>query len=147
MVQLEGPAEEGTCDCGGLLFVSVGGEPVESPPDHLWLICGGVSAALVLGMAEVGTFLQLVSWFGGSWGSLALHHDLTWGGFLGQRILPLGFEILLYPSLGLQIRVVDRGCEQWCDCLLGQASPQQASQGRRAGPLGLYMCICTGAVD
>lgn len=50
MVQSEGPEEGGTCDCGGLLSVSVGcgDEPVESPPDHLWLICGGVSAGLVL---------------------------------------------------------------------------------------------------
>lgn len=37
-------------DYGGLLSVSVGhgDELVESPPDHLWLICGGVSAGLVL---------------------------------------------------------------------------------------------------
>lgn len=56
-----------------------------------------------LGMAEVGTFLQLVSWFGDSWESLALHHDLTWGEVLGQRIPPSGVGVLLYLSLGLQI--------------------------------------------
>lgn len=49
-VQSEGPAEVVEYDCGGLLSVSEGhgDELVESPPDHLWLICGGVSAGLVL---------------------------------------------------------------------------------------------------
>lgn len=38
------------CDRGWLLSVSegCGDEPFECPPDHLWLICGGVSAGLVL---------------------------------------------------------------------------------------------------
>lgn len=50
MVQSEGPEEGGACDCGGLLSVIVGcGDKLfESPPDRLWLICGGVSAGLAL---------------------------------------------------------------------------------------------------
>lgn len=56
-----------------------------------------------LGMAVVGTFLQLVSWFGDSWESLALLHDLTcWMG-LTQGFPQLGVGILLYQSLGLQV--------------------------------------------
>lgn len=48
--QSEGQEEAGTYDCGGLLSVSVkfGDEPDEFHPDHLLLICGGVSAGLVL---------------------------------------------------------------------------------------------------
>lgn len=129
------------------MSVGCGDGPFESPPDHLWLICDEVSTGLLLGMAVVGTFLQLVSWFGDSWESLALLHDLTcWMG-LTQGFPQLGVGILLYQSLGLQVQVVDRGCEKWCDFLLGQASPQQASQELGVGPRGLCMYICTGAMD
>lgn len=51
LVQSEGPEEGGICEYGSLLSVSVdcGDAPVESPPNHLWLICGGVSPGLILG--------------------------------------------------------------------------------------------------
>lgn len=56
-----------------------------------------------LGMAVVGTFHQLVSWFGDSWESLALLHDLTcWVG-LTQGFPQLGVAILLHQSLGLSV--------------------------------------------
>lgn len=61
-------------------------------------------------MVEVGTFLQLVSWFGDNWESLALHHDLTWREVLGQRFPPLGVGVLLYQSLGLQILKIHEKC-------------------------------------
>lgn len=37
-------------DYEGLVSVNVGGndEAFESPPDHLWLVCGGVSAVSAL---------------------------------------------------------------------------------------------------
>lgn len=45
-----GSVEVGEYDYEGLVSVNVGGsgEAFEFPPDHLWLICDGVSAASAL---------------------------------------------------------------------------------------------------
>lgn len=81
------------------------------------------------GMAEVGTVLQLVSEVEDSWESLALHHDPVSTQDLRRRFPHLGDEILSHRVLELEIQGGDMGCERWCDCLLGPASPQQASLG------------------
>lgn len=58
-----------------------------------------------LGKAEVLTFLQLVSWVGES---LALHRDLTLGGYLESRFPPLWGGTLIYKCLEFLILKSDR---------------------------------------
>lgn len=61
---------------------------------------------LYLGMAEVETFLQLVSWSGGSSESLALQCDLIYVDVLGQMFPQWGGGHLSQPFLLQHLKIV-----------------------------------------